>query len=70
MNFRDQAHEAAIRACFERWMAGQAKWSELCELIAMRSPDAIADMERAKGLDRRFDARTQAFLRGESCRRA
>lgn len=46
----NEAHEKRIQDCYDRWLEGEAKWAELVALIAQRSPEKIAAMERAKGL--------------------
>lgn len=46
----DDIHEALIQATYERWEIGGAAWTELCDLIAARSPAQVRRMERARGL--------------------
>lgn len=46
----DELHEDAILACHDRWLEGDATWSELVDLIEQRSPQQIARMEQERGL--------------------
>ena len=46
----DEAHEARILDCYERWREGNASWSEFVQLIEHRSAEKIRRMERERGL--------------------
>lgn len=46
----DEAHEARILDCYERWREGNASWAELVQLIERRSAEKIRQMEQERGL--------------------
>ena len=50
LNDCDAKHERRIRACYEKWLEGDATWQELTALISQRSPAQVAAMECVRGL--------------------